>query len=358
MFKFNQLENIHLEITNRCQARCPMCSRNYHCGQENPLIKNQDWSLADFKKIINVETLIQLEGFYFCGNFGDPIINHDLIDMIKYSVAANPKLYIRIHTNGGARSADWWAELAKSMPLNHLVIFAIDGLEDTHHLYRIGTSYNSVIDNAKAFISAGGTAEWCFLKFKHNEHQVHEAEKKAKELGFFQFTEKNSSRFVGDTQFPVLNKQGETEYFLEPPSTSILNFISADIVKNYKEIIKSAEIECYVLENKEIYIDAYKQVFPCCFLASTPYNYSKQNDLIHEVKNHMLEQYQDLKNNLKNITATEISIKEIIESHPWQTVWKEYWGDRKLITCARTCGKIKELPKPKDQFIKVTGLKK
>ena len=42
MFSFSDLENIHLEITNRCQASCPMCSRNYHGGLENPLIKNKD----------------------------------------------------------------------------------------------------------------------------------------------------------------------------------------------------------------------------------------------------------------------------------------------------------------------------
>ena len=32
MFKFNQLRDIHLEITNACQASCPMCPRNINSG--------------------------------------------------------------------------------------------------------------------------------------------------------------------------------------------------------------------------------------------------------------------------------------------------------------------------------------
>ena len=70
----------------------------------------------------------------------------------------------------------------------------------------------------------------------------------------------------------------------------------------------------------------------------------------------MHEQYLDLIDNLGNTNALEVSLKDVIDSTPWQTVWKDYWGKNKLITCARTCGKVKELPKPKDQFIRVVGL--
>jgi MoaA/NifB/PqqE/SkfB family radical SAM enzyme len=357
VFKFSELQDIHLEITNRCQASCPMCSRNYHGGIENPLIKNQDWTVLDFKKIISKTVLEQINGFYFCGNFGDPIINDDLIEMIDYAVSVNPKLNIRIHTNGGARKTEWWTKLAKALPQTHTVIFAIDGLEDTHHLYRIGTKYETVIKNAKAFIDAGGRAEWCFIKFKHNEHQVEEAKNRAKDLGFYLFTEKNSSRFIGEPKFAVFDKEGTTDYYLEPPTNSQLSYVSIDIVKNYKEVLRDAEIDCYVKTTKEIYIDAYRNVFPCCFLASAPYNYVKLNDIISPVRADMLSQYNDLINSLGNTNSLEYSIQDIIDSDEWQSVWEKYWGEKKLITCAKTCGKIKQIPKPKDQFVNVTGFK-
>ena len=58
MFKFSELRQIHLEISNRCQASCPMCSRNYHGGQDNPLIKGKDWTLDEFKQIMSPEVLL------------------------------------------------------------------------------------------------------------------------------------------------------------------------------------------------------------------------------------------------------------------------------------------------------------
>ena len=116
MFNFKDLKDIHLEITNRCQASCPMCSRNIHGGLENPLIKNNDWTINDFKHILPSKVLRQITGFYFCGNFGDPIINNDLIEMCQYSTDTNPDLWIRIHTKGGARNKQWWKDLAKALP--------------------------------------------------------------------------------------------------------------------------------------------------------------------------------------------------------------------------------------------------
>jgi len=350
MFRFDKLESIHLEITNRCQASCPMCSRNVHGGLVNPLINNRDWTLEDFKHILSKEVLTQITGFYFCGNFGDPIINNDLIDMCSYSKESNPNLYIRIHTNGSARSTDWWKKLADELPKEHNVIFALDGLEDTHSIYRIGTNYNNIIDNAKAFISNGGKAEWAFIKFKHNEHQLKDAEKLANELGFSRFTYKDSSRFVATDKFEVLDKDGNTDYYLEPPTGSKINYITQDIINNYKDIVKQSEIECYVQQTKEIYIDAYKQIMPCCFLASIPYNYSKKNDTTIPVRREIKKQYQNLLEDLGNTNALEMTIQEVIDSDVWQNVWKRYWNTEKLITCARTCG-INKLSKPKDQFV-------
>ena len=111
MFKFNALESIHLEITSRCQAKCPMCSRNYRGGIDNPNLKLSDWTIDDFKNIITLDVLNQINSIYYCGNFGDPIINDNLLEMCRYIKNFSPNCGVRIHTNGGARKNDWWKEL-------------------------------------------------------------------------------------------------------------------------------------------------------------------------------------------------------------------------------------------------------
>ncbi len=175
MFKFEDIKQVHLEITNNCQASCPMCNRNIDGGLPNPHIKINEWSLQDFKEIMTTELLNQIHSYYYCGTFGDPILNNNLIDMCDYSTKVAPHVNVAIHTNGGARSKSWWTKLAHALPKEHRVVFALDGLEDTHHLYRVGTKFEDVIENARAFILAGGIAEWVFIKFKHNEHQVDKA---------------------------------------------------------------------------------------------------------------------------------------------------------------------------------------
>jgi MoaA/NifB/PqqE/SkfB family radical SAM enzyme len=353
VFKFNELKQIHLEITNRCQASCPMCNRNFHGGLPNPLIKNTDWTLEDFKNILTPNVLAQLDGFYFCGNFGDPIINSELAEMCEYAALENSNINIAIHTNGSARSVQWWEHLAKVLPKHHRVIFALDGLIDTHKLYRIGTDFDKILNNARAFINAGGIAEWCFIKFKHNEHQVHLAESLAKEYGFKTFTVKNSRRFIGEPKYPVYNETGKTTHYIEPPTDNKMSFINADIINNYKSIVEQSDIDCYVLKTKEIYIDFNKHVYPCCYLASVPYTYIDQDET-QQVRLDINKQHNEYiaeLGGIKQIDATLNTLENILAQDSWHTVWDKYWNTQKMITCARSCGKIKEISKPNDQII-------
>ena len=74
------------------------------------------------------------------------------------------------------------------------VVWGIDGLEDTNHIYRVGAKWEKIINNAKAFIDAGGIASWQFIEFEHNKHQIEEAKQLAKELGFKEFRLVSSTR--------------------------------------------------------------------------------------------------------------------------------------------------------------------
>jgi MoaA/NifB/PqqE/SkfB family radical SAM enzyme len=359
MFKFNELKSIHFEISNNCQASCPMCTRNIHGGAENPLLTLENWTLDRFRNSVTPEVINQVDKLYFCGNFGDPILNKELLEMCEYAVKIKPSIQVRIHTNGSARNKEWWMKLATVLPEDHMVIFAIDGLTDTHSLYRIGTSYETILENARAFISCGGKAEWAFIRFKHNEHQVDEAKEKAKELGFTAFTMKDSSRFLLEPKFPVWNKEGETIYHLEPSTYSELKFIDRNVIKQYKELVNKIDIDCYVQKEKEIYLDAHGHLMPCCWLASLPYISIDHEGEAIAVKQEMLKQYHDLVKSFGGIDKLNVeqhSIKEIIDGVEYQSLWNTYWTTKKLITCARVCGKTDIISNPNDQFIETQEL--
>ncbi len=356
MFKFADLKSIHIELTNNCQASCPMCSRNNHGGLPNPYLNLTEWTLDDLKNILTTEVLATIERLYFCGNFGDPMLHNDLIAMCQFLKDTKPDLVVGIHTNGGARKTEWWQELARSLPNNHCVHFGIDGLEDTHHLYRVGTRYETVIKNAKAFIDAGGKAEWTFIKFKHNEHQVEECKRRASELGFEKFMLKNSSRFLVEPKYSVLDKNGLQTHVIEPPTDTVVKFMPKSVIDSYRKVVDEAKIDCYVQGTKEIYIDAFKTVMPCCWVSSIPYTYYDPTHVNNDVSGSMKAQYNKLINEfggIENLNALS-GIKNIIESETWQSIWQKKWTSDKLITCARVCGKFESVDfgQPNDQFIK------
>jgi MoaA/NifB/PqqE/SkfB family radical SAM enzyme len=338
-----------------------MCPRKYHGNVENQYLKIADWTYEEFAHIFDQELIDQLDLIYFCGNFGDPIMNDDLIKMCQHITDLKPSIELRIHTNGGARSTKWWKELYNALPKKHMVFFGIDGLEDTNHIYRIGVNYKALMRNAQTFIDAGGIAEWVFIKFKHNQHQEQLAEDLSKSMGFKKFTVKNTTRFIGEEKYSVLDKDGNVEYYLEPPSDNQVVFLDHKMIKNYQSLLEKATVDCYVLRTKEIYIDAHKNVFPCCFLSSAPYHYrpthAPENEtkaIIHTVHNKILDQYYQLVDSLGGIDkvdAMKHRVKDIIDNDVWQNVWNEYWTDKKLITCVRVCGKT-QTSKPIDQFVK------
>ena len=47
MYRYEDIETVHLEITQKCQAACPMCDRNENGGVDNRHITNAELSLHD-----------------------------------------------------------------------------------------------------------------------------------------------------------------------------------------------------------------------------------------------------------------------------------------------------------------------
>lgn len=356
MYKFSEIGVVHVELSSNCQAKCPMCARNHHGGQENPLLKVSDIDVELAKEIFNSNFMNQLHTITMCGNYGDPILNKDLIPIIDHMAISNPDIRIDVHTNGSARSISWWKELAHTLPRNHLVQFGIDGLEDTHHLYRIGTDFNKIIENASAFIAEGGRARWNFITFKHNEHQLETARQMARDLGFESFYEKQTSRFIGNPYFEVYDKNGNVTHKLENPTEQKLIFIDKKTVENYKELIKQATIVCEVEETKSVYVDALGYLWPCCFVGAVPYIHARPEQLVYDYQQDSYSNFMRVVNQfggMEQFNLRNRTIQEIVDSHEWQTVWNENFVSKGLPVCARTCGKFPEpvVSQCRDQFL-------
>jgi MoaA/NifB/PqqE/SkfB family radical SAM enzyme len=193
MINFYEIRNVHLEISSLCNASCPWCPRTFWGYPYNDGYPEVNFSLSNAKKIFTLDLLKQLSSITINGNFGDIVMNPEGADIVEYFSGNNPNLSITISTNGSARSKEFWQRLATARAK---VEFCLDGLEDTHHLYRQNTSWNTVIKNAKIFIDAGGDAAWKFIKFKHNLHQIDDCRNLSTQLVFKKFI-LSCKQFIG-----------------------------------------------------------------------------------------------------------------------------------------------------------------
>ena len=147
------LNIINLEFTDYCNAACPMCARFKWDGTLYKEKVNSNHNKLDtLQKRIPDKIIKQLKSFYSVGTYGDPVMNPEMLDVFAWVRDLNPKCKLWIHSNGGARDTSFWTNCAE---LGIEVMFGIDGLEDTNHLYRRNVQWNKLIDNVKAFIGAG-----------------------------------------------------------------------------------------------------------------------------------------------------------------------------------------------------------
>lgn len=360
MHSIDTIRNIHFEPSSLCNARCPVCPRYLHGGLKNKNLKEQAVSFDTFKQWFPQNLLGRLERLLFCGNYGDPMTTPDLLDIVEYILGTDIGALV-INTNGGLRNEEFWTRLGK-LSKNQgrgdrlTVVFAIDGLEDTNHLYRRGVEWDTLYRNINAYIKSGGKAYWSWLSFHHNQHQLDEAKQLSKDLGFVSFhttypygfaLEHESSGRVPSMM--VLDKDGNYEYELYSVDTNEndfnkplqgfrreINYESIDYIpqpttNDLRD--KNTELGCISVDNDEVYISADGQVHPCCYLSGfkdSPYHSYMKYQYVEILDPH----YDNL--NLKNN-----SLETILQNDFYQKKMTEGLkpGENRLAGCSNFCSK-------------------
>ena len=254
------MKQIHVEASTYCNSRCPLCPRNL-CGYNVKGVYSEVHLDVDKFK----EALKKIPGYefvYFNGHIGDPMMNPKIVELARITECRTS-----VTTNGSIGSRETWEALAKN---NIEGRFSIDGLEDTNHLYRQDVNWNKIMDRVKWFIGAGGRAEWKFIIFRHNMHQIEEARQLSKTLGFVSFDTVDHGRSYG----PALDKDANITHWILPHNEPLepkpydvpagierykqthANFVAEEKVYN---------IQCEHLKDNDTYINAKGEVGPCCY---------------------------------------------------------------------------------------------
>ena len=186
-------KTVHLEITNRCRLSCSKCNRTYLLNNRDPNFKpSNDIDL----KIIEKYTNSNFTRFLLCGTRGDPIYHPKFLEITKTLKLKDKKLHI--HTNGSGKKLEWWRSLFNVLDSNDIIWFAIDGMADTCHNYRVNFTsedFHQAMDIMKiARHEYGLNPIWVFIPFSFNEHQIEDAKNLAYELNIM-FCLRKSARW-------------------------------------------------------------------------------------------------------------------------------------------------------------------
>lgn len=363
MFNLSNIDEYQIEITTFCNAACPQCPRNINGSGLNPYMPLVHLPLEDIKKAFPEELVKTLRQVFFCGSYGDPIMHPECLEIVQYFRSCSESLWIYMHSNGGVQNTLWWSHLGLAIGRQGKIDFGFDGLSDTNHLYRQGVKWDKAFNNAKAFMEGGGRAQWNFIVFEHNEHQVAQAEKLANETGFESFVVRKTGRFMNHTtveemdSWPVYNRRGECTHELQPPknhnyrnkSMLFLPVLHKEYAKNMNNYFSSTKITCDALLGKKVAINAEGLVLPCNFFNHNLYDYRYKDTSVLPGAN-MLSFTEDGKNQVEefinkygrdNLSIKHKSLEEIFKLPFWNDLIESFdkeLGEGRLFECAMTCG--------------------
>lgn len=330
------IRSIQLDHTSRCNLACPQCPRTPNDWNKDRVIppNNLDLTVEDYERIFaplipNADKTRILH----VGNYGDALASPTFTETLDWC-KQYPWPVIQVHTNGSLRTPDYYEYLARQQVR---LVFAIDGLEDTNHIYRVNSNWDRLWNNVLAFIRAGGSASWDYLEFEHNAHQTETARELAARTGFTRFNVKQTPRFAASNRTQQIIQTKKQTYTIKDTPRSKPQQVAQQIIKQWgtkEQFQRQASVRCKTVRLRNFFVDFNCTVYPCCWLANEPYRY-KSNPGKRSI---LFQQYSNTDphwNSLRHHTWEEILAhdfysKDLINS--WDN------PDTRIVTCSNECG--------------------
>ncbi|GJL61927.1 MAG: radical SAM protein [Nitrospirales bacterium] len=170
--------HISIEPTNACNARCPVCETGKGDMQRKTGFLDEDL----YKEFIdNVAPTTAVLLYYF---MGEPFMHRSSYDMIRY--ARDKGIYVESCTNGDFVDPEGviYSDINK-------ISFQLGGMDNaTHQRYRIRSKLDKAVGNLERLLdlrrkhrNSSVEVEVGFIVMRHNEEQVDDFLKWAKEIG-------------------------------------------------------------------------------------------------------------------------------------------------------------------------------
>ena len=172
---------ITVESGNVCNLRCPLCPT----GQGDGDAAKGFLPYETFERILDQlgRDLITIRLY----NWGEPLLNKDLVRMCEQAYARKVSIKLSSHLN------NLTPELAEGLlraKVKKIYISADGATPESYAIYRRGGDFKKLMDNIRLFVAKQRELGadftrliWLFHVFSHNEHEIPIARRLAEELG-------------------------------------------------------------------------------------------------------------------------------------------------------------------------------
>jgi len=320
------IKKVHVELSDKCNAECPICPRSHYGGIVHPNIKNIQLSV-DYFKLLGPDFIRNVNFWLFCGTRGDPMANTEIVSILEYITSINVTAHFNINTNGSLGSPKQFRRMSEVLGNNRgghgKIVFSVDGWEDTNHIYRKNVKWEKVMRNMLAYCEGPGKAQWDFLVFEHNKKDIPTVKKFCDEHGII-LELKEPAGFDWDNTdklntIPVHSKKDGSYLYEIFPDTKSASYdkikhvavearTTNDVKHNqqanrfhnreviiisddYKEHPKTArvgydnmyedykwlkdtgdrDISCQAIDTSELFIDCDGTFLPCCYIGGSAF---------------------------------------------------------------------------------------
>jgi len=241
--------SISIEPTTSCNLRCPECPSGLRSFTRPTGMLSQDLYVDVIDQL--ADTLTYLTFFFQ----GEPYLHPDFLQMVGY--ASRKGIYTSTSTNAHYLKD----QAAKDTVLSGLdrLIISIDGTtQESYESYRVGGSLERVLEGAQNIIrwkrelkSNTPHVVFQFLVVRHNEHQIEDLHRLAKQIGVDQVVLKTAQIYDYENGSPLIPTQEKYSRYKKNDSGiySIKNSLSSECWRMWHSCVITWD----------------GKVVPCCF---------------------------------------------------------------------------------------------
>lgn len=257
MFAKDKIERLEIDLTGSCNARCPLCARNY----KHLEVKYNERHLNEITAQLDEYT--GLKYIHLVGTVSEPTLYKHFFQLCHYLVKR--EVAIEVCTNGDTHDPAWWAKLGEILTARDSVYFSVCGsTQELHETYRVNCSLENLLENARAFRKANkyGIDYIQHIKFDYNKEDLDSP--RMKEI-MAEFSHIN----LTETYFTRDHSIYKNEFNLDKLLITSEKIGKYKLLEDYatnnwnRRHEKKFTMDCRSVFEKSVHINQHGKTFPC-----------------------------------------------------------------------------------------------